>query len=37
MLKQYDGVEINVIYLNDSDVVTASGDNYEDDPWVGLE
>ena len=37
MLKQYDGVEINVIYLNVSDVVTASGDNYEDDPWVGLE
>ena len=36
MLKQYDGVEINVIYLNASDVVTASGDNYEDDPWVGL-
>ena len=37
MRKQYDGVEIKVITLNSVDVITASGDNYEDDPWVDFE
>ena len=37
MLKQYDGIEIEILFLNNSDIVTASGDNYEDDPWGGLE
>ena len=37
MLRQYDDVEIKIIYLNNSDIVTASGDNYEDDPWGDLE
>ena len=34
MLKSYDGVEMEIIYFNHLDIVTASGDNYEDDPWV---
>ena len=33
MLKQYDDVEMKIIDFNNLDVVTASGDNYEDDPW----
>ena len=33
MLKQYDVVEIKIVYLNSADIVTASGDNYENDPW----
>ncbi len=37
MLRQYDDVEIKVIYLNNSDIVTVSGDNYEDDPWGDFE
>ena len=37
MRKQYDDVEIKVINLNRTDVITASGDNYEDDPWVDFE
>lgn len=37
MLKQYDGVEIKIVYLNNVDIVTASGDNYEDDPWGDFE
>ena len=37
MLRQYDDVEIKIIYLNNSDIVTASGDNYEDDPWGDFE
>ena len=37
MLKQYDGVEIEIIRLNSSDIVTASGDGYEEDPWIGFE
>jgi len=37
MRKQYDEVEIKVINLNSTDVITASGDNYEDDPWGDFE
>ncbi len=37
MLRQYENVEMEIIYFNHLDVVTASGDNYEDDPWGGLE
>ena len=37
MLKQYDGVAIKIIYLNNLDIVTASGDNYEEDPWSDFE
>ena len=37
MLKKYDDIEIEIIYLNNVDIVTASGDNYEDDPWGGFE
>ena len=33
MLKRYEKVEIKIVYLNNVDIVTASGDNYEDDPW----
>lgn len=37
MRKPYDEVEIKVINLNSADVITASGDNYEDDPWGDFE
>lgn len=37
MLRRYDDVEIKLIYLDNVDVVTGSGDNYEDDPWGGVE
>ena len=37
MLKVYDAVEIEVVYFNDLDIVTASGDNYTDDPWDDFE
>ncbi len=37
MLKQYDTVEVKIVYFSNADVVTGSGDNYEDDPWVGFE
>ena len=37
MLKQYNQLEIKIIYLNNLDIVTESGDNYEDDPWGDLE
>ena len=37
MLKQYDDVEMKIIDFNNLDVVTASGDNYEDDPWGAFE
>ena len=37
MLKQYGGVEIKILYLNNVDIVTASGDNFETDPWGELE
>ncbi len=33
MLKRYEEVEVKIVYLNNVDIVTASGDNYEDDPW----
>ena len=37
MLKQYNDVGIEIVYLNNSDILTASGDNYEDDPWGDIE
>ena len=37
MRKQYDELEIKVINLNMEDVITASGDNFEDDPWGAFE
>ena len=37
MLRQYDDVEIEITYLNNLDIVTESGDNYENDPWGGFE
>ena len=37
MHKQYDGVEIEILFLNNSDIVTASGDNYKEDPWGDFE
>ena len=37
MLKQYDGIEIKIIYLVDADVITESGDGFTDDPWGDLE
>ena len=37
MLKQYDGVAIEIKRLNSSDIVTVSGDGYEEDPWGDLE
>ena len=37
MQKQYDEIEIKVTNLNGKDVITASGDNYEDDPWGEFE
>ena len=37
MLKRYENVEIKIVYLNNADIVTASGDNYEDDPWGDFE
>ena len=37
MLKRYEVLEINITYLNNADIVTASGDNYENDPWDGFE
>ena len=37
MQKQYYGVEIEILYLNNLDIVTTSGDNYEEDPWGEVE
>ena len=37
MAKQYSQLEIAVIYLDYLDVVTTSGDNYENDPWGNFE
>ena len=37
MLKRYENVEIKIVYLNNVDIVTASGDNFEDDPWGDFE
>ena len=37
MLRQYDTVEIKIIYLENLDIVTESGDNYADDPWGDFE
>ena len=37
MQKQYEDIVIKVIMLNSADIVTASGDNFEDDPWVDFE
>ena len=37
MRKQYDELDIKIICLNAVDVVTASGDNFQDDPWYGVE
>lgn len=37
MQKQYDVLEIKVINFNSADVITASGDNFEDDPWGDFE
>ena len=33
MQKKYEEVEVKVISFVRDDVLTASGDNYEDDPW----
>ena len=37
MQKQYEDVVIKVIMLNGADIVTVSGDNFEDDPWGDFE
>ena len=37
MRKQYDELEIEIINLNKIDVITASGDNWEQDPWENFE
>ena len=37
MLKKYDCLEREIVYLDNADIVTASGDNYEDDPWGDFE
>ena len=37
MLKQYEEIEIKIINLNNADIVTESGDNYENDPWGNFE
>ena len=37
MLKQYDDVEVKIVCLNVADLITTSGDNYENDPWGGFE
>ena len=37
MLKQYEGIEIKIIYLGNADVITASGDNFENDPWDNVD
>ena len=37
MRRQYDELDIKIITLNMEDVITASGDNFEDDPWYGVE
>ena len=37
MRKQYDELEMKVIIFNMEDVITASGDNFEQDPWVNFE
>ena len=37
MQNEYKEVEIKVISFTCEDVLTASGDNYEDDPWGDFE
>ena len=37
MQNEYKEVEIKVISFTCEDVLTASGDNFEDDPWVDFE
>lgn len=37
MRKEYDGLELRVIIINMEDVITASGDNFIEDPWDNFE
>ena len=37
MRKQYDELEMSVIIFYMEDVITASGDNFEEDPWENFE
>ena len=37
MKKLYDELEIEIINLSILDVITASGDNFEEDPWSAFE
>ena len=37
MRKEYDGLEFSVIIFNMEDVITASGDNFIEDPWDNFE
>ena len=33
MGKQYEQLELEILFFCDEDVITASGDGYEEDPW----
>ena len=37
MQNKYEEVEIKVISFGREDVLTESGDNYENDPWGGFD
>ncbi len=37
MRKQYNELEMEIINLNMTDVITESGDNWEQDPWENFE
>ena len=34
MEKQYEQLKLEILFFCDEDVLTLSGDGYEDDPWV---
>ena len=34
MEKTYEQLKLEIYYFSNDDVITASGDGYEDDPWA---
>ena len=33
MEKQYEQLKLEIVFFYDEDIITASGDGYEEDPW----
>ena len=37
MEKNYEQLKLEIYFFSNDDVITASGDNYEEDPWSGID